>query len=301
VSDIEGVRTFDVHDWTVDRVMAAKGGRRVSLCIPCRDEVATIGPLVRMIRSTLMDRVAVVDELIVLDDRSTDDSAEVAAQAGAEVVDITKIHETHGVGHGKGNALWATLLASSGDIIVWCDGDVTSVAPSWITSLLAPLLDDPTVALAKALYHRPTSMGGGGRTTELVARPLLSLYIPELARLEQPLSGEFAGRRDALESIPFVEGWGVEIAMLIDLARNFGAHSIAQVDLGERHHRHRSLHELSVQAAEVMATFLDRLTDCPPFNAEGRLVLTRADGSEVPLNLAERPPVDGLRRDPPAR
>ncbi len=220
MNEASGVRTFDVDDWTMDRVIEAKGTQRVSLCIPCRDEVATIGPLVRMIRSSLVERYPVVDELIVVDDRSTDDSAEVAAQAGAEVVDITKIHDTHGIGHGKGNALWASLIASEGDYVVWCDGDVTSVTPSWIAHLLAPLLDDPTVALVKALYHRPTTLGGGGRTTELVARPLLSLYFPELARLEQPLSGEFAGRRDAMESIPFVEGWGVEIAMLVDLARH---------------------------------------------------------------------------------
>jgi len=295
VNEASGVRTFDVDDWTMDHVLEAKGTQRVSLCIPCRDEVATIGPLVRMIRSSLVERYPVVDELIVVDDRSTDDSAEVAAQAGAEVVDITKIHESHGIGHGKGNALWASLIASEGDYVVWCDGDVTSVTPSWIAHLLAPLLDDPTVALVKALYHRPTTLGGGGRTTELVARPLLSLYFPELARLEQPLSGEFAGRRDAMESIPFVEGWGVEIAMLVDLARTFGPSCIGQVDLGERHHRHRSLHSLSVQAAEVMATFLSRVSDCPPFGADGRHLLTRADGSLVPLNLAERPPVSSLR------
>jgi glucosyl-3-phosphoglycerate synthase len=294
VTEASGVRTFDVDDWTMDRVLEVKGTQRVSLCIPCRDEVATIGPLVRMVRSSLIDRYPVVDELIVVDDRSTDESAEVAAQAGAEVVDITKIHETHGVGHGKGNALWASLIASEGDYVVWCDGDVTSVTPSWIAHLLAPLLDDPTVALVKALYHRPTTLGGGGRTTELVARPLLSLYFPELARLEQPLSGEFAGRRDAMESIPFVEGWGVEIAMLVDLARTFGPSCIGQVDLGERHHRHRSLHSLSVQAAEVMATFLSRVSDCPPFGTDGRHLLTRADGSLVPLNLAERPPVSSL-------
>jgi glucosyl-3-phosphoglycerate synthase len=294
VNERSGVRTFDVDDWTVHRVLEAKGPRRVSLCIPCRDEVATIGPLVRMIRATLIERFPVVDELIVVDDRSTDDSAEVAAQAGAEVVDITKIHESHGIGHGKGNALWASLIASRGDYVVWCDGDVTSVTPSWITHLLAPLLDDSSVVLVKALYHRPTTSGGGGRTTELVARPLLSLYFPELAGLDQPLSGEFAGRRDAMESIPFVEGWGVEIAMLVDLARRYGPAAIGQVDLGERHHRHRSLHSLSVQAAEVMATFLTRVSDCPPFGADGRHMLTRADGSLVPLNLAERPPVSGL-------
>ena len=154
--------------------------------------------------------------------------------------------------------------------------------------LVAPLLIDDDLALVKAMYHRPTAGGGGGRTTELVARPLLSLFAPELAALAQPLSGEFAARRAMIERVGFVEGWGVEIAMLLDLAELYGPASIAQVDLGERHHRHRSLHSLSVQAAEVMATALARVGGTS-FDAVP--VLTRADGSIVPLNLAERPPL----------
>jgi glucosyl-3-phosphoglycerate synthase len=284
------IRTFEVEDGAVDQLVAAKDGRTVSVCIPCRDEVATIGPLVRVVRAELMERRGLVDELIVLDDRSTDDTARVAARAGATVVDIVDVHREHGVGHGKGNALWATLVASSGDFIVWCDGDVTSFDPDWVVRLLAPMIDDDTVHLVKALYHRPTRYGGGGRTTELVARPLLSLYFPELTGLSQPLSGEYAGRRSVLETIPFVEGWGVEIAMLIDVMERHGAESIAQVDLGIREHRNRSLHALSVQAAEVMATVLSRTPSGKPLDLD-ELTLTRADGSVVPLNLTERPPL----------
>jgi glucosyl-3-phosphoglycerate synthase len=227
----------------------------------------------------------------VLDDRSTDETNVVASAAGATVVHIDEIHVDHGVGHGKGNALWASLIASTGDLVVWCDGDVTSFTPDWVVHLLAPLVADDGINLVKASYRRPATTGGGGRTTELVARPLLSLFAPGLAALAQPLSGEFAGRREILEAIPFVEGWGVEIAMLIDVATMFGAASIAQVDLGERLHRHRSLHALSVQAAEVMATALNR------FDRDlGKLSqsLTRSDGSIVPLNLTERPPVQSL-------
>ena len=263
------------------------------MCIPCRDEVATIGSLVRAIRTTLVDGSGVVDELVVLDDRSTDDTALVAERAGATVVPISDVHDRYGVGHGKGNALWATLAASTGDFVVWCDGDVTSFRPDWVAHLLAPLLDDDTVALVKARYDRPTQDGGGGRTTELVARPLLSLYVPDLTGLHQPLSGEFAGRRDVLEQLPFVEGWGVEIAMLVDVAQRYGAESIAQVDLGVRRHRHRSLHELSVQAAEVTAALLSRVKGAPPLPPEPSL--TRADGSVLPLNLAERPPLASLQ------
>ena len=289
----DGVRTIDVTSWTAPRLVDAKAGRTVSMCIPCRDEAATVGPLVAAVRRDLIDRHPVIDELIVVDDRSTDETASVAADAGATVVSIDTIHAEHGVGHGKGNALWASMLASRGDVIVWCDGDVTSFTPEWVVHLAAPLLVDDELALVKAKYRRPTVSGGGGRTTELVARPLLSLFAPELAALAQPLSGEFAGRRVLLEQIPFVEGWGVEIAMLLDIADRYGPSAIAQVDLGERHHRHRSLHSLSVQAAEVMASALARLNVKAAVSPE---LLVRADGSHVPLNLAERPPIAHLDR-----
>jgi glucosyl-3-phosphoglycerate synthase len=282
------VRTFDVADITVEEVLAMKAGRTVSVCIPCRDEAPTIGPLVRMIRSELMTKAAVVDELIVLDDRSTDETALVAAHAGARVVSIEDVHEAHGDGHGKGNALWATMLISHGDVVLWCDGDVTSFEPSWVLKLVAPILADTSVGLVKAIYHRPTKYGGGGRTTELAARPLISRYFPGLTGLAQPLSGEYAGRREVLESIRFAEGWGVEIAMLIDIAARYGPASIAQVDLGHRLHRHRDLESLSVQAAEVIATILERAgADAGAGPSDPRLI--RADGSVVLLNLAERP------------
>ena len=288
-----GVRTFEHGARTLADVAAAKGGRTVSVCIPCRDEAATSGPLVRAIRDDLVDRVGLVDELIVLDDRSVDGTAAIARDAGAEVVPIGDVHATYGPGDGKGNALWATLAVSRGDVVVWCDGDVTSFRPDWVARLVAPLLEDATVGLVKACYERPTHAGGGGRTTELVARPLLSLYVPELTAVRQPLSGEFAGRRDVMEAIPFVEGWGVEIAMLVDLVARFGPAVIGQTDLGTRRHRHRSLHDLAVQAAEVTAALLSRVKGAPPLPPEPSL--TRADGSVWPLNLAERPPLASLR------
>ena len=281
-----GVSSLLPGEWTAERLLAAKGDHTISMCFPCRDEAATIGSLVAAVQHELVERLPLLDELIVLDDRSTDDTLAVASSAGATVVPVDEIHAAHGVGHGKGNALWASLVASTGDVVVWCDGDVTSFTPDWVVQLAAPLVADPNLALVKAMYHRPSSNGGGGRTTELVARPLMSLFAPELAPLAQPLSGEFAGRRSHLEQIPFVEGWGVEIAILLDLAERFGPGALAQVDLGVRHHRHRSLHSLSVQAAEVMATALTRFGMKATATPE---TLTRSDGSIVPLNLAERP------------
>ena len=292
---MRSVRLFEIDDCAADQIVEAKAGRTVSVCIPCRDEAATVGPLISTIRNELIRRVPLVDELIVLDDRSTDDTAAVAVGAGARVVDINEVHAQHGVGHGKGNALWASLVASEGDFVVWIDGDITSFEPSWIVRLLAPMLDDDTVALVKSLSHRPTRLGGGGRTTELVARPLMSLYYPELTGLHQPLAGEYAGRRTVLEQLPFVQGWGVEIAMLIDIARTYGPEAIAQIDLGTREHRHRSLHALSVQAAEVMATMLARVPNGSLLEQDTPS-LSRADGSAVPLNLSERPPLAWLRQ-----
>jgi glucosyl-3-phosphoglycerate synthase len=289
------IRSFEISDHTIEAALLAKAGRTVSMCIPCRDEAATIGPLVSAIRHELIERAPLVDELIVLDDRSTDETAAVAASAGGMVVRIEDIHERFGEGHGKGNALWASLAASTGEFVVWLDGDITSFEPHWISRLLGPMLDDESIALVKAVSHRPTQMGGGGRTTELVTRPLLSFYYPELAGLHQPLAGEYAGRRTVLEQLPFVQGWGVEIAMLIDIARRHGPGAIAQIDVGTREHRHRSLHALSVQAAEVMATMLARIPDGSLLPNESP-ALHRADGSVVPLNLSERPPLAWLTR-----
>lgn len=289
------IRSFEMSDCTIESVVAAKAGRTVSLCIPCRDEAATIGPLVSAVRHELMERAPLVDELIVLDDRSTDETAAVAASAGGTVVPVEDMHAHYGEGHGKGNALWASLAASTGDFVVWLDGDITSFEPHWISRLLSPMFDDESVALVKAVSHRPTQMGGGGRTTELVARPLLSLYYPELTGLHQPLAGEYAGRRLVLEQLPFVQGWGVEIAMLIDIARRLGPSAIAQIDVGTREHRHRSLHALSVQAAEVMATMLARIPAGSLLKHDAP-VLRRADGSVVPLNLSERPPLAWLTK-----
>lgn len=289
----DGVRSFTPTS-DAAAVVAAKRGGTISMCVPCRDEAATIGRIVESTRRQLMERHAVIDELVVLDDRSQDRTAAVAAAAGARVVPISEVHRVHGDGVGKGNALWASLSATTGDIMVWCDGDVGSYTPFWILALVAPLLEHDDVVLVKANYARPTDAGGGGRTTELVARPALSLLAPELAGLAQPLAGEFAGRRDALESIPFACGWGAEIAMLLDLAERYGVDAIGQVDLGERRHRHQPLQALSVQAAEVLATVLARTGRAPVTDQ-----LRRADGSVHPLNLAERPPLREARPTPP--
>ena len=211
-----------------------------------------------------MDRVPLVDELIVVDSRSTGGTAQVARAAGAEVVSQDAM--TRGLPRltGKGDALWAGLAASSGDLVAFVDGDLRDFSPHFVTGLLGPLLVDPSVEFVKGFYHRPlavpggTDPDGGGRVTELVARPLLNLFWPYLAGFVQPLAGESAGRREVLERVPFVSGYGVETGLLVDLLHDVGLDALAQVDLGTRAHRHQSLRDLSGMATQILAAALAR-------------------------------------------
>jgi glucosyl-3-phosphoglycerate synthase len=282
---------FPATEWTIEAARARKAGSTISVCIPAMNEGLTIGHIVETIRSALTGPDGLVDEIVVLDDRSTDDTARRATDAGARVVPVESIHASVGTGHGKGNALWTSLLASSGDIVVWCDGDVTTLEPSWIVRLVAPLLARPEIAFVKARYHRPDDQGGGGRTTELVARPLLSLIEPRLAAIAQPLAGEMAGRRTVLEDISFVQGWGVELTLLLEIARRHGVEAIAEVELGDRRHRHHQLDQLALQAAEVLVAGL-RWAGLDP--SSGVADLIRAGGEHRQLNLATRPAISSI-------
>jgi glucosyl-3-phosphoglycerate synthase len=227
----------------------------ISVCLPARNEAGTIGPIVRAVRASAM-----VDEVVVVDDGSTDDTAQVATDAGARVVAERDILPETGPGAGKGNVLWKALAASSGDIVCYVDADLRKFEVEYVERLCRPLIEHENMMFVKAFYTRsfegaPT---GGGRVTELVARPLLSLLFPKLTDIVQPLGGEYAARRSALEVLPFVEGWGVELGLLIDVVERFGTDAVAQVDLGTREHRNRPLDELAPQAREVMATALQR-------------------------------------------
>lgn len=257
-------RSSRASDWPVSRLVAAKAGTSISVVIPARDEESTVGSIVRIIRRHLMREAPLVDELVVVDSCSTDATAEVAQAAGARVVSQGEAldHLPPGceVGGGKGAALWEGLAATSGDLVAFVDADVSSFTPEFITGLLGPLLTDSTVVYVKGFYHRPlvgkerTVPDGGGRVTELVARPLLNLYWPELAGFVQPLAGEYAGRRQALEAVPFVTGYGVEVGLLVDLLELVGLDALAQVDLGYRQHRHQNNEGLGRMAAQIITT-----------------------------------------------
>jgi glucosyl-3-phosphoglycerate synthase len=258
-------RTASCEQWTAHQLLREKGGTKISVVIPARDEEATVGAIVSTIRTHLVDEVPLVDELIVVNSRSRDETAAVAAAAGAVVVSQDEM--TRGLPRleGKGDALWAGLAAAEGDVVAFVDADLREFRPHFVTGLLGPLLTDPSVAFVKGFYHRPLvrSSGvepeGGGRVTELVARPLLNLFWPELAGFIQPLAGEYAGRREVLAQVPFVSGYGVEIAMLIDLLELVGLDALAQVDLGERLHRHQDTEALGRMAAQIILTAWSRL------------------------------------------
>lgn len=276
-----------------------KGGQRISVCLPARNEEATVGPICELIVRRCMEPDThgrrLVDELIVLDDGSVDDTAAVARAGGARVVAIDDVLPDLPRGAGKGNVLWKSLAVCDADIVVWCDTDLTSLTEAYITRLVAPLLDDAQVQFVKGFYRRPLDAHGqgGGRTTELVARPLLSRFFPILATIHQPLGGECAARAQLLEQVPFVESYGVETGLLIDVLRKVGVDAMAQVDLGVRTHRHRGLDQLSHQAAEILAIVLRRAGLDEQTNHLPALVL--ADGSIRPVHLDERPPMSSVR------
>jgi glucosyl-3-phosphoglycerate synthase len=239
--------------------------QRISVCIPTLDEAATIGEIVGMIHEQFVVRHALVDEILVIDSGSRDATRAIAAAAGAKVYlasDILPESESY---RGKGENLWKALHVSTGDLICYIDGDISNFHPGFIAGLLGPLLTNPALDYIKAFYERPLAYGdeshstGGGRVSEILIRPLISLFYPELCGVIQPLSGEYAARRETLESLPFPTGYGVEIAHLIDLAHSGRISRIAQTDLVKRVHRNRGDDELGSMAFALLRVVLNRL------------------------------------------
>jgi glucosyl-3-phosphoglycerate synthase len=289
-------RTSSWRDWPHDRVAEAKAatGVRVSVVLPALDEEPTVGEIVRGVRAL----GALVDEVVVVDSGSADRTAEVAADAGASVYHRDDILPEHGSFAGKGEVLWKALAVTDGDILVYVDADLTDFRPYFVTGLLGPLLADERVAMVKAFYDRPlldVSAAGGGRVTELAARPLLNAHFPELAGVVQPLAGEYAARRELLESLPFAAGYGVETGLLIDTTRARGLDAIAQVDLGQRTHGHQDTAALGRMAATILHAVAHRVDpDGPLWTSLTQF--RREDGAVVPVDTEvaglERPPMN---------
>ena len=280
-----------------------RGGHRVSVVLPARDEEATVGRLVGDIVDRWMRRVPLVDELLVVDSDSTDATAEVARAAGADVVSTADVLPAHGNRPGKGEALWKSLAATTGDLLVFHDADLLGDVSHYVPALLGPLLTTPEVGYVKGCYTRPlsvdgvTSPAGGGRVTELTARPLLNAWWPELAGVVQPLSGEYAGRREFLEQVPFSSGYGVEVGLLLDLLRLVGLPGLAQVDLGVRRHTSQTQDALSRMAGQVVSAVLARAGHGRPVSGLLTQFRHAEDGFE-PYSSAvavdERPPMAGI-------
>jgi glucosyl-3-phosphoglycerate synthase len=302
-------RTTAVADYTAAGLAARKSelGTSVSVVLPARNEERTIGAIITELRT--LAPYGLLDQIVVIDSGSTDSTIEVAQAAGAEVVRQSEMLPQHGDRPGKGEALWKSLAAATGDLLVFIDADLENFSADFAIGLLGPLLTDPAVAFVKGMYDRPLAVDGtysptgGGRVTELVARPMLNLFWPELAGFVQPLGGEVAARRSVLERIPFAGGYGVELGMLVDLVELIGVDAMAQVDLGRRVHRHQTDEALSMMAGQIMFTAWGRLDrqgkvvhTSPP---DTRLTQFNRDASGLRWTtkdtaVLDRPPLEGV-------
>ena len=244
-----------------------KQGVTISLGLPALNEEKTIGLVIKRIKGALMERVPLLDQLVLIDSDSTDRTREIAAELGVPVVRHSQILPEMGSFVGKGEALWKSLHVLDGDIVAWIDTDIRNIQPRFVHGLLGPLLREPRIQYVKGFYRRPIRQGltlfaeGGGRVTELMARPLINLFFPELSGFIQPLSGEYAGRRALLDSVPFFTGYGVEIGLLIDIAETAGLSAIGQVDLERRIHRNQPLSNLSQMSFTILQAAITKLEE----------------------------------------
>jgi glucosyl-3-phosphoglycerate synthase len=290
-----------VHDAFPPAQLAAQREVSVSICLPARNEARTIGSILAQL--VPLQEQGVVDQIVVVDN-STDATAAIAHSFGVEVHDQEDLAPEHGPVLGKGDAMWRALRVLRGDAICFLDADSERFGPHFACGLLGPLLCDRRIEFVKGFYRRPFRIGGvtlpdgGGRVTELTARPLLNLFYPDLGAVQQPLAGEIAARRQLLERMPFVTGYGVDIALLLDAYRLAGLDALAQVDLAVRQNDHQPLHDLGRMAYAVLQAVATRL------EREGRLrgplpATFLASGADAPQPVVseaiERPPLADLR------
>jgi glucosyl-3-phosphoglycerate synthase len=290
--------------WLVEQ--KERQGLTISLCLPTLNEEKTIGQEIVILKAELADRYPLLDEIAVVDSGSDDRTCEIAASFGADVY-IASEHLTDlGSHRGKGENLWKALYLLRGDIIVYVDSDIKNIHPRFVYGLVGPLIQDPQVHYVKAFYDRPLAFSGGlrptggGRVTEILIRPLFSLFYPELAAILQPLSGEYAGRRSILEQIPFPVGYGVETAMLVDIYERLGLWAFAQPDLDRRIHRNQETIALGRMAFGVLRTFVSRLkkANLAQFTAELPDIMRQFEvgeggyrQTEHGIEEIERPPI----------
>jgi glucosyl-3-phosphoglycerate synthase len=308
-------RTFHHRQFPADALIRAKRerGLTVSVCIPTLNEESTVGTIIRTIHTELIDHIPLVDEVVVIDSSSSDRTAPEAEAAGALVYqDGDVVPDIPPLG-GKGEALWKSLFVLRGDVILWLDADIRNFDPRFVCGPLGPVLTDPAVGYVKSFYRRPISDGSatsleGGRVTELVARPLINLFWPHLAGLIQPLAGEYAGRRDVLEQVPFFSGYGVEMGLILDIAERFGVETMGQVDLEERIHRNRPIEELSRMSFAVLHAAIRRLAERHTVDTDAAAAMyqfARDEGGyrmePTEIKVRERPPAVSVPAYPARR
>ena len=262
--------SFHAHEFSDIRKLVALKERQnltISVGLPALNEEKTIGTVIKRVKSALMDRVPLIDQIVVIDSDSEDRTAEIAAELGVPVHRHSQILKQTGTHVGKGEALWKSLHVLDGDVVAWIDTDISNIQPRFVYGLLGPLLREPRIQYVKGFYQRPIRQGntlqaeGGGRVTELMARPLINLFFPELSGIIQPLSGEYAGRRELLERLPFFTGYAVEIGLLIDILEHSGLSAIGQVDLERRIHRNQPLPNLSQMAYVILQGAIRKLEE----------------------------------------
>jgi glucosyl-3-phosphoglycerate synthase len=300
-ADWRARRTYRASEFPLQRLLAVKR-QTVALVLPAREVAETVGPIART-AAHLRD-AGLLDEVLVIDAASQDGTVSIARRMGLQVEQESEILPEYGPARGKGDAMWRGLAATGSEIVAFADTDTEDFHEGFLLGLIGPLLCDPEIQLVKGAFRRPFRNGasvladGGGRVTELMARPLLNLHAPELTVFEQPLAGETAGRRRLLEQIPFSAGYGVEIAMLIDSWRACGLDGLAQVHLGERQNRHQSLRDLSAMAYAVLIAAQTRFLGAAFADAYacGSIILPPARSTPElmenrPVTVEERPPL----------
>ena len=285
-------------------------GVTISLALPALDEEETVGNVIGTMKKELMEKVPLLDEIVLIDSDSTDRTREIAQKAGIPVYIHQHLLERLGARRGKGEALWKSLLVTRGDIIVWIDTDIVNIHPRFVYGIIGPLLLNLQIQLVKGFYRRPLKVGekmqagGGGRVTELTARPLLNLFYPELSGVIQPLSGEYGGRREALERAIFFSGYGVETGLLIDIYERYGLNAIAQVDLLERIHHNQHLEALGKMSFAIIQTVIRKLEGrfgravLEDVNRSMKLIRHNANGYSLDVEEIaerERPPMSEVQ------
>lgn len=286
-----------------------EAGTSISCVIPTFNEASTIGGIIEKTKRELMSSVPLLDEIIVMDGGSDDGTPQCARESGAEVYIASETGDRD-VPPGKGSALWKSVIVSKGDIIVCIDGDIRDFDIRFVYGLVAPLLYDSSISFVKAFYKRPIVVDDiilhdyGGRVTEILIRPLLSTFYPDLAKLFQPLAGEYSFRRDMISEVPFPSDYSLEIGLILGIYRKFGITPFAQVDMDIRCHRNRTVHDLGKMAFAILHVFLKELKEDNkvvfPKALHDSMIFPGSNGwEEMEVDQRELPPLKQYKGDRP--